>query len=346
MPNFSYLILDWYDHHARNLPWRGIKDPYAVWISEIMLQQTRVETVIPYFQRWMVQFPRIQDLAQAPLQKVLSAWEGLGYYSRCRNLHRAAQIVLEKYDGKLPGEIHILRTLPGIGRYTAAAIASIAFNQDIAALDGNIRRVLARVFALQVPADLPEGEKILWDLAQDHLALGRAGDYNQALMDFGAVICLPRNPLCHTCPLNKICLSIDSPESRPILRVKGQIPHKIKMAAVINIGEQILLNQRSNQGLLGGLWEFPASEVKSAETENLVTGLDLDYHLNVRPIQLILKIRHAYTHFSVIEYAWECLLDGNLKISTLKWVNIHALDDFPMGKIDRSIARKIISGNR
>ncbi|MGD9094125.1 MAG: A/G-specific adenine glycosylase, partial [Anaerolineales bacterium] len=182
---FANLLLNWYAEHARDLPWRGRVDPYAIWVSEIMLQQTRVETVIPYYQRWMARFPTVKDLAQSSQQKVLSVWEGLGYYSRARNLHRAAQIVMDQYGGELPADRTLLLKLPGIGHYTAGAIASIAFGLDEPALDGNIRRVLARAFDVNAPVRSKQGEQRLWELATEHLPTGRAGAYNQALMDLG-----------------------------------------------------------------------------------------------------------------------------------------------------------------
>ena len=196
MDRFSKLLLTWYARQGRKLPWRGSLNPYAVWVSEIMLQQTRVETVIPYFERWMEHFPGIADLAAASEQDVLSVWEGLGYYSRARNLHKAARIVMEVYAGELPGDLLELRSLPGIGRYTVGAIASMAFGQDVATLDANIRRILARVFDVAQSADSAPGEDILWNLADTHLPKGQAGDYNQALMDLGATICLSKRPRC------------------------------------------------------------------------------------------------------------------------------------------------------
>ncbi len=193
MSTFTRRLLAWYRRNARTLPWRGHPDPYAVWVSEIMLQQTRVEAVIPYFDRWMQRFPTIKKLAKASEQDVLSLWEGLGYYSRARNLHKAAKIVAEQYAYQLPHDLDALRRLPGIGRYTVGAIASMAFDMDEPTLDGNIRRVLARVFDIDLPADSSLGEKALWDLAANHLPKGKADDYNQALMDLGSMICLPKN---------------------------------------------------------------------------------------------------------------------------------------------------------
>src|SRR5690349_9665156 len=192
MNRLSSRLLEWYQVNKRTLPWRGHPSAYAVWVSEIMLQQTRVEAVVPYFEAWMRSFPTVEALAQASEHDVLNAWEGLGYYSRARNLHKAAKIVAEQYDGQIPRDLEDLRKLPGIGRYTMGAIASIAFGMDVAALDGNIKRVYSRIFDVEEPVDSPAGEKILWTLAEQNLPRGYAGDYNQALMDLGATICVPK----------------------------------------------------------------------------------------------------------------------------------------------------------
>jgi A/G-specific adenine glycosylase len=342
MSEFSVHILAWYDQHARILPWRGHADPYAVWVSEIMLQQTRVETVIPYFERWMLQFPSIEILAEASEQAVLIAWEGLGYYSRARNLHKAAKIVTAEFDGKLPREIDQLRKLPGIGRYTAAAIASIAFNQDIATLDGNLRRVFARVFDISTPADSPAGAEILWDLAQANLAAGRAGDYNQALMDLGSAICLPKRPLCLICPLSELCQSRGAPENRPVLKPKPAVPHRFKMAAVISTAESVLMALRPSKGLLGGLWEFPSVEADADSSQALANNMAVEYKLAIKPLTFLIKIQHAYTHFSLTEFAWRCELLEKIDNPVLKWIPISELENYPMGKVDRAIALKIL----
>src|SRR5258706_981531 len=194
MKNLASRLLAWYHKHGRTLPWRDHPDPYAIWVSEIMLQQTRVETVIPYFEKWMKLFPSVIALAKADEHAVLSAWEGLGYYSRARNLHKAAKLVAEKFNGELPRDLDDLRSLPGIGRYTVGAIASMAFGMDEPTLDVNLRRVFARLYDVKESADSPTGEKILWDLVGQNLPKGKAGDYNQALMDLGAMICTSKNP--------------------------------------------------------------------------------------------------------------------------------------------------------
>src|SRR6185369_3543428 len=204
-PEFSRKLLAWYGRHKRALPWRDVGDPYRTWISEIMLQQTQVDTVIPYYQRWLERFPTVQALAESPLNDVLALWEGLGYYSRARNLHRAAQQVAAERGGALPQTVDELLALPGIGRYTAGAIASIAFGVDAPVLDGNVKRVLARVFDIQTDVKSPAGARELWALAASLVPSGRAGDYNQALMDLGATLCTPRAPACDICPVRELC---------------------------------------------------------------------------------------------------------------------------------------------
>ncbi len=350
MTDFATGILTWYDQHARVLPWRqppgrGLPDSYAVWVSEIMLQQTRVETVIPYFERWLRLFPTVHALAEAPEQAVLSAWEGLGYYSRARNLQKAARQIVREYNGQLPADPAELRKLPGIGRYTAAAIASIAFGQDVATLDGNLKRVFARVFNVEQSADSPAGEQILWSLAEEHVAPGRAGDYNQALMDLGATICLPRNPLCLLCPLAEICQAraLGVQEQRPVQKPKPLVPHKLKGAAVILQDGKTLLNQRPAEGLLGGLWEFPSAELEADSPAALSAAIETEYRLKVSPLARMDEVRHAYTHFRLTEIPWRCDLLHIPADCALQWVALAELSHYPMGKVDRAIAKMISS---
>jgi len=341
MSIFSDRVLTWYKLNARVLPWRGHPDSYAIWISEIMLQQTRVETVIPYFERWMQAFPTIQGLADAPEQAVLSQWEGLGYYSRARNLHKAARMLVAEFAGQLPSDIPQLRKLPGIGRYTAAAIASIAFNQNVATLDGNLRRVFSRVFNVSAPADSPAGEEVLWSLAQDNLPVGLASQYNQSLMDLGARICLPKKPLCEQCPLSELCQSRNWPETRPVLKPKAPVPHRLKMAAVILQEDRVLMALRPSRGLLGGLWEFPAAVVEETSPRSLVDAIASAYDLEVTPLAPFAQIQHAYTHFTLTEHAWHCTLSGRAEHASFKWIPRSELPNFPMGKVDRSIASRL-----
>ena len=316
-----------------------------------MLQQTRVETVIPYFEHWMERFPTLSSLAEASQQDVLAAWEGLGYYSRARNLHLAAKIVMEQHGAQLPAETKFLRQLPGIGRYTAGAIASIAFGLDEPALDGNIRRVLARVFDLREPARSPKGERELWQYATDHLPDGQAGEYNQALMDLGAMICTPRDPACTHCPLVSECqaFALGVQEERPVVEKKATKPHHTVTAAVIQRYDRVLIAQRPTNGLLGGLWEFPGGKVQPEEDLASCLQREICEELDVQ-IQIGSPLgvyHHAYTHFRVTLHAFLCkLVNGNepkpLEASALRWANLEELVNFPMGKIDRQISRDLI----
>ena len=346
---FGEPLLDWYQTHARRLPWRNNPDPYPVWVSEIMLQQTRVETVIPYFDRWMNRFPTINALADASQREVLSAWEGLGYYSRARNLHRAAQILLSEQGSQLPEDVNQLLLLPGIGRYTAGAIASIAFGKDEPVLDGNIRRVLARFFDVQEPARSAAGEKHLWQLAEDHLPPGRAGEYNQALMELGALICTPRHPRCDACPISTSCLaySLGVQSERPVKVSKPHLPHHVVSSAIIQKNQRVLIAQRPPDGLLGGMWEFQGGKLEPGE--NLVTGLKREICEELGTDIVVGApfgvYRHAYTHFRITLHAFLCELNSSLPRTLfhtqIAWSTAASLQDYPMGKIDRQISNAL-----
>ena len=253
-------LLAWYDATKRDLPWRESGDPYRIWVSEVMLQQTRAETVIPYYERWMERFPTAVELAEASLEEVLLEWRGLGYYARARNLHRAANIVGRRFGGLLPRTEEGLRELPGIGEYTAAAIASIAFGLAVPAIDGNARRVFSRLFDLPAPT---RGE--LRGLASELVDPGRPGDFNQAVMEFGALRCTPRSPVCGGCPLERLCLakSRGTVERRPAPRRRARVREvELAVLAAIDREARVLVVRRPEEGLLGGMWEFPAAEVK------------------------------------------------------------------------------------
>ncbi len=343
-------LLAWYTPGNRRMPWRGPQTtPYATWISEMMLQQTRVEAVIPYFERWMERFPTLASLAAASEQEVLSAWEGLGYYSRARNLHRTAQIVMSEHSGELPSTRAGLEALPGIGPYTAGAIASIAFGRDEAALDGNIRRVFARLVNLEIPARSPDGEKQLWEAVREHLPSGQAGDYNQALMDLGATICTAANPRCLLCPLVEYCEAyrLGLQAQRPVKTAKAPIPHYTVAAGILTRGGQVMIARRPPQGLLGGLWEFPGGKQQEGEDlpgclrRELREELAVEVEVNA-PFGVY---QHAFTHFRVTLHAFLCELTGSepqpLEASELRWVYPAELDGFPMGKIDRQISKNL-----
>lgn len=250
-------LLEFFDREKRDLPWRGESDPYRVWVSEVMLQQTRVDTAIPYYERWLALFPDVEALAAAGRDEVLEAWAGLGYYSRARNLHDAARVVRDRLDGRVPDTAADLRALPGVGLYVSGAVASIAFGRAEPAVDGNARRVLARLFDLAAPT-----ERELRALATRLVPAERPGDFNQAVMELGATICLPRSPRCRQCPVATLCRARrrGTVALRPAPRRRAPVPlFDVGTAVVLSDGGRALLVRRREQGLLGGMWEFPGA---------------------------------------------------------------------------------------
>jgi A/G-specific adenine glycosylase len=346
---FAGRLLDWYAKHGRSLPWRGSSDPYAVLVSEYMAQQTRVETVIPYYLRWMERFPSMQALADAPQEAVLKAWEGLGYYARARNLHKAARAILTDHSGQIPSSIDELRALPGIGDYTATAVASLAFGADVPALDGNLRRVLARVTALEEDPKSPKAMSRLTACARALLPPGRAGDFNQALMDLSNQICLPKLPHCPECPLTAFCEAFKQNRQAdfPVKAKKAPVPTLTVTAGVLRSGHTVLLTKRPADGLLGGMWEFPGGKQEPGETlpECLARELREELDIEVRVGKEVGVFKHAYSHFKVVLHAFECEIVSGLPrplaSDGLEWVPVDRLGEYAMGKIDRMIAGKI-----
>jgi len=342
-------LLRWYDANARVLPWRSDPSPYRTWVSEVMLQQTQVETVVPYFERFMQRFPTLESLAKAEQAEVLQLWEGLGYYSRARNLHKAAQLVWQEHKGELPHTYTELRELPGVGRYIASAIASIAFQQPVPALDANCRRVYIRLLNLQMPLGTPALEHILWRYAQQLLPQERPGDFNQAVMELGERICKPKSPLCEQCPLQTTCLAFTqgTPSSLPKRQAKPPVPHYTVTAAVITQGDQVLIAQRPPNGLLGGLWEFPGGKLELQDA-NLEDCLKREIREELG-LEIVVEndfgvYRHAYTHFRITLHAFLCTLlpgQSTSNLSHVRWVLPAQLDEFAMGKVDRQIARRL-----
>ena len=292
------LLLDWYAGSGRDLPWRHTRDPYAIWLSEVMLQQTGVETVIPYYRRFLERYPTVFELAGAPLEEIIELWAGLGYYRRARNLHAAAQQVVREHGGRFPATLTGLQGLPGVGRSTAGAILSIAFDIPAPILDGNVRRVLCRLFALQGDPRARSAEKKLWSWAAALTAQQRPHDYAQAIMDLGATLCMPRHPACGVCPLADLCLAHRQgvaallPEARP----RKQIPLRHQVALVLEHDGRVLVRRRGLDGMLGGLWEFPTRELLEGQVAQEVARELAIEHAAAVPC-LTGKVRHVYSHF-------------------------------------------------
>lgn len=315
-----------------------------------MAQQTRLESMLPYYKRWMRRFPNIKSLAKSGEQDVLNLWEGLGYYSRARNLRRAAQVVTMEYAGKLPANLEALRALPGIGPYTAGAIASLAFGLDTPAVDGNAIRVLARLFDVELTAGSGAGKKRFWELAAEHLPPGRAAEYNQALMDLGAQVCTPRRPKCDACPLKSECRAraLGIQEQRPVKAAAKEAPLREFAAAVIRQRGEVLLLQRPAAGLLGGMWEFPNTALSSPRRakDGLRRCLRNEFEFDF-PIDKRLAIyEHAYSHFRARLQVYDCPLNGTRPKATCqrvqRWLKPGALGKLPMGKLDRQIANALV----
>jgi len=348
-PSLTDTLLDWYGNHARDLPWRRTGDPYAIWVAEVMLQQTRVETVLPYYRKWMARFPNPKALAEASSDELMSAWEGLGYYRRAHNMHLAAEKILREHAGQFPQNPEDLRNLPGVGKYTAAAVGAIAFGADVVALDGNLRRVLARLMDLDLDPRSVEGEARLLGYATSLLPEGRASAFNQALMDLGATICLPRRPACDACPIAGFCRAkaAGAQMDRPVRGARAGLPSVRRVCGVLPRQRSVLIGRRPLGGLLGGLWEFPGGD--TADNEDLEVALRRQVlgQLGVR-VEDALPLgvyRHSYTHFQVTAHAFICAWDGSeptaFEHTDLRWADVDQLAANPMGKIDRTIARDL-----
>lgn len=327
---FQRRLLNWFAKNRRNLPWRRTNDPYKIWVAEIMLQQTAVATVIPYYERFLARFPTLRDLANAPVDDVLRLWAGLGYYARARNLHKAAQEVVERCGGEVPRSLKELMSLPGIGRYTAGAILSIAFNQEVPLLDGNVTRVLCRVFRVTGDPKSPETQKRLWALAEELIPTGKAREFNQAMMELGALVCTPPAPRCDACPLSVLCEAkrlnkqtrLPEPTRKQtvknvedvaaLIRWEGKAPAAPKGSAGASPSRYLIV-QRPLNGLWGGLWELPRGTIQNGETPAAALRRTLRELLGVKIKvgSLIATFSQAVEHRRITLRCFACALtDG------------------------------------
>ncbi len=336
------------------MPWRGSKDPYKIWISEIMLQQTRVDQAWPFFERFMAQFPTVFELAEASQQQVLKAWEGLGYYSRARNLHYAAKTIVSDYSGILPESYDEIIKLKGIGPYTAAAITSIAFNQPNAVVDGNVIRVITRYYGIEDDVRSSKTTKQVQQLVDKLISFDFPADFNQAMMELGATVCSPSKPDCFNCPIQSGCVATKTAktDSIPYKSSAKKKPHKhIGVGIIEREDEKVLIALRPENVMLGGLWEFPGGKQEDGETIQQTVERELHEELGVQvhAYKEYMKFKHVYSHFSITLHAYLCtLISGTPKAKSsqeVKWVSKSELVEYPFPKANKQLTEKLIENS-
>lgn len=351
---FAQRLLAWWDTARRDLPWRRRKDAYAIWIAEVMLQQTQIDTVIPYYERWMGKFPDVATLARHSLEEVLKSWQGLGYYGRARNIHAAAREIVATYEGRLPAEVDELAELPGIGRYTAGAIASIAFNRRAPVVDGNVTRVFSRLLDLEDDVTESSTRRKLWAIASTFLPAQRPGDYNQALMELGQRICLPAMPRCPVCPVADLCRARlrGTQHERPNRPPRKRAPHFVVVAGIIwrsvaAVDKPFLITRRPLDGMLGGLWEFPGGKVRGSETlqEGLRREIWEELRIDIEVGKQLCVLKHAYTHFHITLHTFYALhqsgVPQHVGVADHAWVFLSELDRYPFAVTDLKIIQSL-----
>jgi A/G-specific adenine glycosylase len=348
---FAEDLLQWYRNNKRDLPWRRTGDPYKIWVSEIMLQQTRVDTVIPYYERFLDAFPSVNHLADADRQRVLKLWEGLGYYSRGRNLHDAAKTVVEEFGGEVPGRYDEIRKLKGIGPYTAAAILSIAFGKQHAVVDGNVIRVLTRYFGIEEDVRLQGTKNRVQELADELIPENNPGDFNQAVMELGATVCTPSNPICQSCPVSSGCAAFSSARTDqiPYKSPAKKIPHhEIAIGMIVNSRGELLIALRSENAMLGGLWEFPGGKREKGESLETAVERELREELgvDVRVFEKFHKLKHAYSHFKITLHAYWCRIENGSPAAIsgreIRWVSLDDIDSYPFPKANKVLIERMI----
>jgi len=334
------LLIEWYNRHHRRLPWRETDNPYRIWISEVMLQQTQIQTVLPYYQKFLLHFPDVKRLADADLQMVLKVWEGLGYYARARNMHKAAKIILEQYAGEFPENRKLIEKLPGVGDYIAAALLSIAFDQPYAVVDGNVKRVLARLYEITAPINKSSSYRIFKEAAERLLDHHQPGIFNQAMMELGATICKPRNLECNRCPIRFLCHASQAGSINEFpKRIKTpKTPRHHIVVGVVYKNNHMLITRRKPEGLLGGLWEFPGGKVRKHENAEraCVREIKEEVNLNVEVTRHVTQVKHAYTHFKILMEVFSCrYVSGEVKLNgpvDFRWIMRWEIEQYPFPK--------------
>jgi len=344
LKNFPTDLTHWYLKNKRDLPWRKTKDPYKIWVSEIMLQQTTVSTVIAYYERWIKTFPTIHDLAKAPIQTVLKQWQGLGYYNRVKNLYKAAFILINEHKGILPKDPQLIRSLPGFGPYTTGSVLSIAYDIPLTIIDANVRRVVMRLLALNGIADTKQDLKVNKFLLKVLPARG-VGDFNQALMELGALVCRAKEPVCTVCPVRKYCEAYKQGKQEIIPQTKKKVIKDIQaVIAIIKKNDHYFIQQRPSTGLLADLWEFPGGKIEAGESkkEALVRELKEELGVQLKSSKHLFDVKHFYTQFRVNLSVFACSTVAELKTDdTHQWVSFKNFSKYPMPSGSAKIIEKL-----
>ncbi|EKD93459.1 MAG: hypothetical protein ACD_28C00145G0004 [uncultured bacterium] len=343
-------LLRWFAEYQRPLPWRQTYDPYQVWISEIMLQQTQVKIALPYFDRWMKALPTIHAVAQADEQTVLKLWEGLGYYSRVRNLQKAARVIVDEHGSVFPSRYEDILKLPGIGKYTAGAIASIAFNQEKPIVDGNIIRLMARLLDYRENTRKPEALNVFWEKAQEWIPKGEARNFNQSMMEFGALLCTPKAPACGQCPLQRNCGAFKAGTVEQLPN-RGRATERVDLkvaVAIIQRLNKIFIQKRTAKGLMQGLWEFPGGKVEVGEStvEALHREIKEELGITVTAVTPFLQLKHAYTKYVVDLHCFTAEYEeGEVQLTAAsehQWVELEELSQFPFPAANTKIIDALV----
>lgn len=344
-------LLGWYSANKREMPWRESSDPYAIWLSEVMLQQTRVDQATPYFQKFISAYPTVADLANADQHDVLLLWEGLGYYARGRNMHKAAKAVVELHGGVFPSSYEELIALPGVGPYTAAAVSSIAFGGRHAVVDGNVIRLLSRFYGITDDVASSRTKRVIQSLADELLDPQHPGEFNQAVMELGSLVCAPSLPQCGNCPLARWCVANKTlqTDAIPYKAPKQKVPHHDIVVAIISDGTgRILVARRPESAMLGGLWEFPGGKVEQGESfdEALHREISEELGIQISINREFMVLKHAYSHFKITLHAFLCAHTGGTpeprSSSELRWVSPKQLAKFPFPRANRRLTEALL----
>jgi A/G-specific adenine glycosylase len=348
--SISNKLLKWFMVNRRSLPWRENRSWYTIWLSEVMLQQTQIATVIPYFIRFLNVFPTVTDLARADLQHVLKLWEGLGYYSRAQNLHKAAQLILSRYQGTLPNSADLVLKLPGFGMYITNAVLSIAYGMPLAVVDGNVQRFITRLYSIKEDIRRPDTKKKIQDRVNHLIDPKNPGEFNEALMELGSTICLPKNPVCEQCPLRRDCTAF---ETNSISKYPYKSPRPKKktvyaMALICTINGKLLIAQRPSRGLLPGLWEFPFYRIESNSSLETMDEEQILSSVNLlgKPVVSIYPITHIYTHFRLHLYSCVYRINKGIFRSDFyeqhTWVPLQKIDMYPVHRAMTKLVHHLI----